>query len=255
MFIDTHAHLYLDQFNEDLVEIMDRVIQANIHQVLLPNIDEQTMDDVLKLTSQYPKVCKPMVGLHPCSVKKEWLEEVKALKRYLTDERIIAIGEIGIDLYWDQSLQQEQEEAFRYQIAIALEHDLPIVIHSRSAMDRTIALVRESQNGSLRGVFHCFDQSLDHAQQIMELGFYMGIGGVITYKRNNQLREAVAEIPLDYLILETDAPYLPPVPYRGKRNESSYIPIIAQQIADVKQVGIDLIASATTRNAQILFCI
>ena len=253
MFIDTHAHIYIDRFKDDLNEIINRSLEQNVTQILMPNIDVATIDDVIATGKAYPEVCKPMVGLHPCSVNDQWKEDLQKLRPFLDDKKIIAVGEIGIDLYWDKTYAKAQEEAFRYQISWAKELGLPIVIHSRAAIDITIEIVTELQDGNLKGVFHCFDQSYEHGQRIINTGFYMGLGGVITYKKNNEIREAISQLPMSALILETDAPYLPPVPYRGKRNESSYIPIVAEMLSQIKDISIDEVAQITTENAKALF--
>jgi len=253
MYIDTHAHIYVDQFKDDISDVINRCTEQDIQKILLPNIDLTTIDQVFDLHQAYPSQCYPMVGLHPCSVNADWQKNLDLLFPYLDREEVIAVGEIGVDLYWDKTFAKAQEEAFRAQITWAKERSLPIVIHSRAAIDITIRIVQEEQDGNLRGVFHCFDQSLEEAQKIMDVGFYMGLGGIITYKSNNALRSTVAEIPLSSIILETDSPYLPPVPYRGKRNESSYIPLIAERLADIHQVDIEEIKSITSVNAHKLF--
>jgi len=249
----THAHIYVDQFKDDISEVIKRCIEQDIQKILLPNIDVETIDQAFDLHNLYPQLCYPMVGLHPCSVDANWQSNLDQLLPYLDREEVIAVGEIGVDLYWDKTFAKAQEETFRFQINWAKERSLPIVIHSRAAIDITIRIVQEEQDGHLTGVFHCFDQSADHAKQIMDVGFYMGLGGIITYKKNNDLRSTVAEIPLSSIILETDSPYLPPVPYRGKRNESSYIPLIAKQLADIHGVDVEKIKSITSVNAMSLF--
>jgi len=253
MFIDTHAHIYIDRFKEDLDEVINRTKEHKVSKILMPNIDVETISDVFNITDQYPDTCLPMVGLHPCSVNDNWTEDLKTLRPYLNQPSVIAVGEIGIDLYWDKTYKKAQEDAFRHQIMWAKELNLPIVIHSRAAIDITIDIVSEHQDGHLRGVFHCFDQTYEHGKKIIDLGFYMGLGGVITYKRNNDLRAAIERLPMSSFILETDSPYLPPVPYRGKRNESSYIPVIAEQLSQIKRLSTEEIAKITTTNAQSLF--
>ena len=211
------------------------------------------MEKVFGLSRQFPDVCHPMVGLHPCSVQKEYQPQLDELKKHLDHESVIAVGEIGIDLFWDTSLHKEQEEAFRVQIEWAKEKDLPIVIHSRNSLEHTIRIVTEMQDGSLKGVFHCFGESKDEAQKIMDVGFYMGIGGVATFKKTQALRDLIKETPITALLLETDAPYLTPAPYRGKRNESSYIPYIAEVIAQAKGMDIEEVGRVTSENARQLF--
>ncbi len=253
MYIDTHAHIYVDQFNNDFNDVIIRAEKSKVSQILMPNLDFNSIVDVLNRASTYPLICKPMIGLHPCSVKEDWEKILTTIEPYIHKEGVIGIGETGIDLYWDNTFAKEQEESFRQQISWSLTYNLPIVIHSRAAIDHTIRIVSEMQNGSLRGVFHCFDQNIEHAKKIMDLGFFMGIGGVITYKKNNELREAISKIPMEYIVLETDAPYLPPTPHRGKRNESSYIPIIAEKLATCYNCDIRKVAEITTYNAKQLF--
>ncbi|MFT4565187.1 MAG: TatD DNase family protein [Saprospiraceae bacterium] len=253
MFIDTHAHIYTDAFKDEYAEIVERAREANVNRILMPNIDAKSMKDVMDLHKMYPDACFPMVGLHPCSVNESFEEELDKLAEYLSKKEIIAVGEIGIDLYWDKTFEKEQTLAFRIQIQWAKKYDLPIVIHSRSSIDKTIEIVREEQDGSLRGVFHCFSEGIEEAKEIMDVGFYMGIGGVSTFKKTQDLRDTIAKIPLDHILLETDAPYLTPMPYRGKRNESSYIPYIADTVAKVKKLSIEEIAEKTTANAEALF--
>lgn len=253
MYIDTHAHIYLDQFKNDQDAIIERCLSAKVTKVLLPNIDIDTMEDVFGLVKQFPGICHPMVGLHPCSVTKEYQQQLTELKEHLSKASVIAVGEIGIDLYWDTSLHKEQEAAFRLQIEWSKEHHLPIVIHSRNSLEHTIRIVQEMQDGSLSGVFHCFGESKKEAQQIIDVGFHLGIGGVATFKKTQALRDLIKDIPLNSLLLETDAPYLTPAPFRGKRNESSYIPYIAQVIADAKGIEIEEVGRVTSESAKVLF--
>ncbi len=253
MFIDTHAHIYLDSFKNEYEDIVDRALSANVGRILMPNIDLDSIKQVMSLHDLFPQTCLPMVGLHPCSVKENYQVILDDLLSYLDDKACIAVGEIGIDLYWDTSFEYEQEAAFRQQILWSKERALPIVIHSRASIDRTIDIVTELQDGSLKGVFHCFSESISEAKRIMDIGFYMGIGGVSTFKKNESFRKTLKEIPLRSLLLETDAPYLTPAPFRGKRNESSYIPYIAQVIADTKTIDIETIEVTTTENAVKLF--
>lgn len=252
MLIDTHTHLYLDKFRDDLDEVMARARDHGVEMMLLPNIDNESIDDVFRLVGAYPGQCYPMVGLHPCSVKEDYLIELERLKKYLDQTDVIAIGEIGIDLYWDKSLAKEQIKAFRHQISWALDMDLPIVIHSRDAMRECIDIVEDMQDGHLRGVFHCFDQDEEKARKILDLGFYLGIGGVLTFKKN-KLPDVVREVPLERIILETDAPYLTPAPYRGKRNESAYVRFVAEKLAEIKGIDLQEIEEITTANAKALF--
>jgi TatD DNase family protein len=252
-YIDTHAHLFSNQFDIDLDEVVNRSLAADVTKVLLPNIDLDSVGRMFSICDQYPDFFAPMVGLHPCSVTANYKEVLEELLPYLFDPRVVAVGEMGTDLYWDQSLIAEQIEAFKIQCQWAKESNLPIVIHCRDSMDLTIELVRGLQNGHLRGVFHCFGGTLNQAKEIIDLGFMLGIGGVVTFKKSIELREVLSQVPISSLLLETDSPYLAPHPYRGKRNESSYIPLISEIIAIAKEVDISDISNATTNNAKRLF--
>jgi TatD DNase family protein len=252
-WIDTHTHLYLNQFDEDRKEVIDRAIKNGVSQFLLPNIDSSTMDAVFKMADDYPKVCQPMVGLHPCSVKENWEEELQTLKPYLSRKNVCAVGEIGIDLYWDKSTLGIQVSAFEEQIKWAKETGLPIVIHARDAFDEIFEVLDRCHDDRLSGVFHCFTGDLDQAKKVLSYqNFMMGIGGVATYKKA-AMHEVLCDVPLDKLILETDAPYLSPVPYRGKRNESAYMVHTAEKLADIHGVKLDELSEITTANARLLF--
>jgi len=251
MFIDTHAHIYTAEFDEDLAAMLDRTTNLDIQHIFMPNVDLDSYPLMMQLAADY-SFCHPMVGLHPCHVFHDHEEVLSKLEGEMAHHSFAGVGEIGIDLYWDQTYRKEQIQAFRRQILLAQAHDLPFVIHSRDALDLTIDIVKELQDGTLRGIFHCFNGTIEQAERIMEIGFMMGIGGVITYK-NAGVAEVVAQLPLEYLVLETDAPYLSPVPFRGKRNESSYISIIADKLSEIKNVKKDLIASFTTNNAKKVF--
>ena len=250
--IDTHAHLYLDQFKDDIDETIHRAISNGVEQIYLPNIDSTTIKSLHNLESNYPETCIAMMGLHPCSVKENYKEELKIIHNWLLKRTYCAVGEIGIDLYWDKTYYKEQIEAFEYQINLAKDLKIPFVIHSRDSLDETIDVVTKLQGGDLKGIFHCFNGNVDQGKKIIDVGFYLGIGGVLTYK-NSGLAETIANIPLSSLVLETDAPYLSPVPYRGKRNESSYILDIAEKLAEVKKENVKQIAEVTTENAEKLF--
>ncbi len=251
MFIDTHAHIYSSEFSSDRKEMIQRAKADGVSTILMPNIDSQSVQGMMELAEQYP-FCIPMMGLHPCHVRENYLEELAQVEDLLRKYPYIAVGEIGIDLYWDKTYVEEQEYAYRKQIALAKEHGLPVVIHSRDSLHMTIGILEELQDGTLSGVFHCFNGSLEDASRIQALGFYMGIGGVITYK-NAGVDATVAKIPLEYLVLETDAPYLSPVPYRGKRNECAFISCVAEKLANLKQVNLEQVGRITTENAVKLF--
>ena len=246
--IDTHAHLYLKEFATDIDEVINRAKSEGIDRVYMPAIDSEHITDMLALADRYHEFCIPMIGLHPCSVKENYKEELAMVETYLAKRKFAAVGEIGLDFYWDKTFTEEQYEAFTIQIELANRHQLPIVIHTRNAMQETIDVVKKIQSKKIRGIFHCFSGSYENAVEIIEAGFYIGIGGVLTYK-NAGLAEVLKKIDLKYMVLETDAPYLTPVPYRGKRNESSYIKYIAEKLALIKNISVEEVAAITTENA------
>lgn len=252
MFIDTHTHLYSEEFNEDRIERINDAISKSVTKFYMPNVDSTTIDGMLALEIHFPEVCLPMIGLHPCSVKANYREELVLVKKWLDMRRFVAIGEIGIDLYWDKTFIKEQELAFREQIFWALEYKYTIVIHCRNAFDEIFAILK-SFDKLPKGIFHCFSGDFIQAQMILSLGnFKLGIGGVVTFK-NSGLDKVVEQLKLRDIVLETDAPYLAPVPYRGKRNESAYIPLIAQKIAEIKQIPVEEVAAITSANAEEIF--
>lgn len=251
MFIDTHAHIYSEEFIEDREAIIMDAYNHGVEKIFMPNIDAHSIQSMLDIAKDH-LFCYPMMGLHPCSVKENYKEALKIIEHYLSDEKFYGVGEIGIDLYWDKTFADEQIEAYKAQIQMAKDAGLPFIIHSRDSLDLTISIVEALQDGNLTGIYHCFNGTLDQAKRIMDMGFYMGIGGVLTYK-NAGVDQVVSEIPLDYLVLETDAPYLSPVPYRGKRNQPVYIPVIANKLAQVKNEALDVIALKTTENAKKVF--
>ncbi len=252
MFTDTHTHLYDERLMAD-EEQLPRAIAAGVTKMYMPNCDSGTISGMLQLADQWPANCLPMMGLHPTYVKENYLDELAIVKKWLEKRKFYAVGEIGLDYYWDVTFKEQQIEAFEQQIDWALQYGLPIVIHSRESTSDCIEVVRRKQNGHLKGIFHCFSGTLVEAQKIVELDMYLGIGGVVTYPKGN-LPDIVKEIPLEHIVLETDAPYLAPVPHRGKRkNESSFIPIIAQKVADIKGSTINEVATVTTANAMRIF--
>ena len=250
--IDTHAHIYSDEYKDDNQLVINMATEAGVRKIFMPNIDLESIDPMLEMERKYPDICHAMMGLHPCYIKEGSPDTLKIIEDWLSNRKFCAIGEAGLDYHWDKSNMDEQKKAFEQQIIWAKELRLPLVIHSRKSMDDCIALIRKHQNGNLRGVFHCFSGSLEEAKKIEDLGFYMGIGGVITYK-NAGLKEVVKHIPNELLLLETDAPYLPPVPYRGKRNEPAYLTYIVEALADAKELSKEEIAQQTTENALKLF--
>lgn len=253
MFIDTHCHLYLAEFKTDITAVVQRALDSGVQRFYLPAIDSSEMQNMLTLENSFSKFFRMMIGLHPCSVKPDTIDyELSFVADWLKKKKFVAVGEIGLDFYWDTSTAALQLYAFETQMQLALEHKLPIVIHSRNAMSETIVAVEPFARKGLRGIFHCFGGSVDEARSIIEMGFYLGIGGVITYKKSG-LDAVVAAIGADQLVLETDAPYLTPTPYRGKRNESAYLPLVAQKIADVTGLSVKEVANTTTRNALNIF--
>jgi TatD DNase family protein len=252
LWTDTHCHLYVPEFDEDRDAMIARAIGAGVTQMMMPNIDLASVERLKYLASRYPTHCYPMMGLHPCSVKENYLEELQQIEMLLYESDFVGVGETGIDLYWDTSFRKEQIDAFQQQIQWAKELDLPVIIHSRESLDLNISIITEHQDGTLRGIFHCFGGTLEQARIIAGLGFKIGIGGVVTYK-NSDLRGLLPELSPNMIVLETDAPYLPPVPYRGKRNESGYIPLIATKVADILQVSLKELSGITGDNTAQVF--
>ena len=250
--IDTHCHIYTKEFDTDRQPMIERAKSAGVSRMLMPAIDSSEHESLLLVEQQNPEVCLAMMGLHPCSVKENYKEELSLVRHYFEKRTFIAVGETGLDFYWDLSFKDQQYDAFHQQAEWAMEYDIPLVIHSRESTDECIRVVKEHQRGKLKGVFHCFSGSVEQARKIMDLGFHLGIGGVVTFK-NGGLDKVMTEIDLSHVVLETDAPYLAPVPFRGKRNESSYISYIAQKLAEIKALDVADIASITTKNAQSLF--
>ena len=251
-YIDTHTHLYLEQFDKDRKSVVKNAVQAGVDYMLLPNVDEETIQPMLDLCEAFPASCKPMMALHPTSVKEDFEEVLTRIKPWFEKGIMCAVGETGIDLYWDKTFFHQQVQAFKTQIEWALEFDLPVVIHSRNSVEEIKQVLEDYRGNGLKGVMHCFPGNVEQAHWFTEFGFMLGIGGVVTYKKSMMAR-VVEEVDAKYLILETDAPYLPPVPYRGKRNESSYIPFIAQKVAELKSMDVESIAQITTHNAKKLF--
>ncbi len=246
---DTHTHLYSEQFKDDIDEVVQKAIDLGITRFFLPNIDSGYTNALLALAKKYPDNMFRMMGLHPCSVKADYQQELEHVEKMLSAHQVVAIGEIGIDLYWDKTFFKEQQAAFRYQIRLAKANNLPFVIHCRDAFDEIFEILDEENDENMRGIFHCFTGNLEQAQKIINYGgFKLGIGGVVTFK-NAGLDKVVEQLDLAHLVLETDAPYLAPVPYRGKRNESAYIIEIATKVANLKQVSLEEVASITTKNS------
>jgi TatD DNase family protein len=258
--IDTHCHLYGKEFVRDIEETIQRAEGEGVERFYLPAVDSESREALLALEARYPGVCIGMTGLHPTSVKANYESELRLVSEDLGRRPWVAVGEIGLDFYWDRTFEVQQYDAFHRQIEWAVSYDIPIVIHSRNSMTESIGVVREHQKGLtgvagerlLRGIFHCFSGDAAAAGEIVDLGFYLGIGGVLTYK-NSGLPDAIAGIGLEHLVLETDAPYLSPVPFRGKRNESSYLKYVVARLAELKGVSVEEVARITTANAQKIF--
>ena len=253
IFIDTHTHLFSSSFNEDRNDAVQRAINAGVDKLLLPNIDIESISAMYDLCNQFPNNCFPMMGLHPGSVDENWERNLEVIKEHLFTRNNLAVGEIGMDLYWDKTFQDAQAQAFRQQISWAKELKLPIIIHAREAFEEIFDIVDELNDDNLRGIFHCFTGTLEQARKIQEYGgFMLGLGGVLTYKKSG-LDEVVKDIPIDMIVLETDSPYLPPTPHRGKRNESAYLIHIAEKLAEIKQMKLTEVADLTTANARQMF--
>lgn len=253
-FIDTHTHLFASEFNDDIDIVVQNAIDNGVSKMLLPNIDSTTTNNMLQLCNKYPQHCFPMIGLHPCSVKKDNIEkEILHVEEMLNKNNFIAVGEIGLDLYWDTSNLSYQKVAFESQIKLAKKYQLPIVIHVRDSFNEAIEIVEKLNNENLSGVFHCFTGNIQEAERIINLeNFYLGIGGVVTFK-NGGINKIINQISLDNIILETDSPYLAPTPFRGKRNESKFLVNIAQKMSEIYEIDINEIANKTSSNAINLF--
>ena len=250
--IDTHAHIYLEQFKEDIDDVITRSKKLGIERIYLPNIDHTSIYDMLGLEEKYSDFCLATMGLHPCSVKADFEKELYLVEDWLSKREFVAIGEMGTDLYWDKTFLEQQVEAFKIQAKWAKDYKLPIIIHCRESLDMTIDLVEDLKDEDLSGVFHCFNGTIEQANRIKDLGFFIGLGGVSTFK-NAGMDKVIPEISLDNVVLETDSPYLAPAPNRGKRNEPSYMQLIAQKVADYRATGLENIITKTTDNANRLF--
>jgi TatD DNase family protein len=247
--IETHAHIYDEKYNDDRTDMLQRAWDSGIEQIWMPNCDHSTIPGMMQLAQEFPDRCLPMIGLHPTYVKEGFEKELELVETWLTKARFIAIGEIGMDLFWDKTFRAQQEEAFLFQCALARKYDLWIDIHCREAFWETVGLIEKFADPALTGIFHCFTGTLDEAQKVIDLGYKLGIGGVATFK-NGGLDKVLPYIGLEHIVLETDSPYLAPVPYRGKRNEISYIDLVAQRVADLKQLTKEEVVVTTSRTAR-----
>lgn len=250
--IDTHAHVYASEFDHDREQVIQRAIEQGIEHILLPNIDLDSIAPMLATEAAYPDLCRSMMGLHPCYVNADVKQTLEQIEYWFTQREFIAVGEIGIDLYWDKTYQTEQEMALITQLNWAKSLNLPVVIHTRDSIDQTLALLKQEQNGQLRGVFHCFGGTVEQAKAINDLGFHLGLGGVSTFK-NGGMDKVIPALDLNYLVLETDCPYLAPVPHRGKRNEPAYTRLVAERIAELRGLSTEYVDQFTTNNAKALF--
>jgi len=250
--VDTHTHLYLEQFKEDIDCVISKAKENGVNKFIFPAIDSSYFQDMHDLKNKYPESVYLMTGLHPTDVKENYKEELDFVTKTLKNHNYVAIGEIGIDLYWDKSFLKQQQEAFRFQIRLAIKNDLPIVIHCREAFDEIFEILNQENCGTLRGVFHCFTGNLDQAKRAISLGFLLGIGGVLTFK-NGGIDKFLNQIDLKHIVLETDSPYLAPVPFRGKRNESSYIIYVLEKLSELYKIPKEEIALVTTNNAKKMF--
>lgn len=251
-FTDTHAHIYSPKFDGDRDEVISRSVQNGVQKIYMPNINVESIDQMLDAESKYPGICIPMMGLHPCDVKKDFDKELYVMEEWLGKRSFSAIGETGLDLYWDKTFFEEQKESLRIHINWAKQKKLPIILHCRESMDETIEIIREEKTTELKGIFHCFSGSLEQAREIIDLGFLLGIGGVSTYK-NGGLDKVFPEISLEHVVLETDSPFLAPVPFRGKRNSPEYIPVIAERLSFLTGKTIQEVSTITEQNSQNIF--
>jgi TatD DNase family protein len=252
--VDTHAHIYLDDFSGDRDDMMRRCLAAGVEKIYMPNIDHSTVDSMLETELRFPSQCIPTMGLHPCSVKKDFARELYMVEEWLSKRQFAAVGEIGTDLYWDKTYWEEQKEAFNIQVNWAIRYGLPVVIHCRESLDQTLDMVEQISDKRLYGVFHCFGGTKEQADRIIGAGFYLGIGGIITFRKAAlDLDPVLKEIDPQHVVLETDSPYLSPVPHRGRRNEPSYIPLIAGKLAEIYGMAVEKVMEMTTQNALRLF--
>jgi TatD DNase family protein len=250
-WIDTHAHIYAREFDQDRQEVLHRCAENKVKKIYMPNVDHTSIDGMLEIESRRPE-CVATMGLHPCSVKKDFERELYIVENWLSKRKFAAVGEIGTDLYWDKSFWDQQCEAFKIQVGWAKKFGLPVIIHCRESLSQTLDLVEQMQDGALTGIFHCFGGTAEEAERIIKLNFYLGIGGVSTFKKAG-LDVVLPDVSLERIVLETDSPYLAPVPHRGKRNEPSYIPLIAQKVAEIKSVTWEQVQQQTTTNATNIF--
>ena len=251
IFCDSHSHLYLKEFDADRAETVERSNQAGVKYIFLPNVDEASINPMYSLCDAFPNTCFPILGLHPCSVRENYKDQLSAIFNGINEKRAVAVGEIGIDLFWDKTYLEEQKKALIIQLEKAVELDLPVVIHTRESFEQTYTIINDFKG--IRGVYHCFSGDLKQAEMALAQGFYLGIGGVVTYKNAAILHEVAKEMPLERMVLESDAPYLTPAPFRGQRNESAYVIHTAKRIAELRCISLEALANQTTQNTLDLF--
>ena len=251
-FTDTHAHIYSDKYNTDRDEVIRKSLENGVQKIYMPNVDVDSIDAMLEAELKNPGVCIPMMGLHPCDVNKEFEKQLYIMEEWIGKREFAGIGETGLDLYWDKTFFEQQKESLRIQIQWAKKKKWPIILHCRESMDETIAIIKEEKSEDLKGIFHCFTGSVEQAKEIIELGFLLGIGGVSTYK-NGGLDKVLPEIGLEHLVLETDGPYLAPIPHRGKRNSPEFIPLIAQRVGDLTMRTLEQVSAVTEENSRKVF--
>ncbi len=252
MLIDTHSHLYSEEFSSDIKEVIRRAKDSRVDKIILPDIDIGSRESMLNLANEYPNFLYPLIGLHPTSVKENFKDELKVIDDFLEKRKFFGIGETGIDLYWDSTFKKEQIEAFEHHIELSLKYELPIIIHARESLQEIFKVLEAYKGKSLVGIFHCFSGNIEDAKKIVGMGFYLGLGGVLTFK-NSKMKDIISKISIDNIVLETDSPYLAPVPFRGKRNESSYIVKVAEKLAEIYNLPMEEIAKITTKNALNIF--
>jgi TatD DNase family protein len=251
-WIDTHAHIYSPEFDLDREDVLRHCTDIGVKKIYMPNVDHTSIDAMLELEHKHPAQCISMMGLHPCSVKKDFEKELYRVEEWLSKRKFAAVGEMGTDLYWDKTFWEQQKEAFKIQVAWAKRYELPVVIHCRESVDETIEILTPLLDGKLKGVFHCFSGTFDQAKKISSMGFYLGLGGVATFK-NGGMDKVIPDLDLENIVLETDSPYLAPVPHRGKRNTPEYIPLIAKRVSELKKITVEELMRITTSNALRLF--
>ncbi len=252
MFIDTHSHLYSEDFDSDIKDVIERAQNANIGKIVLPDIDSECRNKMLSLSDKYPEFLYPLIGLHPTSVKENFKQEIKEIELLLEKRKFWGIGETGIDLYWDKTFKTQQIESFSFHIELSLKYNLPLIVHARESLNEIFSVLDNYNSKKLKGIFHCFSGNEEEAHRAIDNGFLLGIGGVLTFK-NSSLKDVINKIKLENIVLETDSPYLAPVPFRGKRNESSYLVKVAEKVAEIHNISLEKVESATTENAIKIF--